>query len=361
MTNKEIVLSYLKNKRFVRTSLLFWLILYLLFMVLQFFGSREGDYMGYIQVSLGIPVIMLIFYINFFLCALFLVRKKSRYFLYNILFLALFLFFIYQYSAADINLVRQQLGTSWLISAIRYLFALTLYYIVLILISTLYWSITYASTKTKENLQIQLKLQNMENEKVIAEKQFLQSQINPHFLYNTLNFFYAKSLSLSPELAESVLLLSNIMRYSLEQKENSSGMVFLEDEIEHINNVIKINQFRFNNKLQIQFLISGSISKVRIVPLVLITLVENAFKHGELLDPAVPVMITLTINENKQAIEFMVKNKKKTGPKEMGTGIGLENTKKRLEFAYNHNHKMELKNEDEFYTAILQLPLFKDV
>jgi LytS/YehU family sensor histidine kinase len=137
-------------------------------------------------------------------------------------------------------------------------------------------------------------------------------------------------------------------------------MVFLENEIEHINNVIKINQFRFNNKLQIQFLISGDTNRVRIVPLVLITLVENAFKHGELLDPAYPVLITLTVDESKQAINFAVKNKKKTGPKEMGTGIGLENTKRRLEFAYNHNHKMELKNEEEFYTATLQLPLFKD-
>ena len=329
-------------------------------MVLQFFGSREGDYVGYMQVTIGIPVIMLIFYINFFLCALFFVRKKGQYFLYNILLLVLFLFIVYQYSATDINTVKNMLHTSLLAAATRFLLAITLYYIVLIIISTLYWSLTYASKKNKENLEIQLKLQNMENEKVIAEKQFLQSQINPHFLYNTLNFFYAKSLSLSPELAESVLLLSNIMRYSLEQKENSSGMVFLENEIEHINNVIKINQFRFNNKLQIQFLISGDTNRVRIVPLVLITLVENAFKHGELLDPAYPVLITLTVDESKQDINFMVKNKKKTGPKEMGTGIGLENTKRRLEFAYTHNHKMELQNEEEFYTAILQLPLFKD-
>ncbi len=330
-------------------------------MVLQFFGSREGDYTGYIQVTTVTPVIILLFYINFFLCTFYLAQKKWVYFLYSLLLFIVFLTLIYFALNSDIILLQKQLQTSHTIAAFNLLFRLAVYYIVLTLISTLYWSITYASKKTKENLVMQLKLRNMENEKVLAERQFLQSQINPHFLYNTLNFFYAKSLKHSPELADSVLLLSNIMRYSLEQKENSSGMAFLEDEIEHINNVIRINQFRFNNKLQIQFLISGNTKKIRIVPLILITLVENAFKHGELLDPADPVLITLTINETKQLITFTVKNKKRKGPKESGTGIGLQNTKRRLEFAYGDNHTMQSNEEEDFYTASLQLPLFKDI
>jgi len=361
MGNSAIIKSYLANKRFVRTSLLFWFILYALMMILQFFGSREGDVMGYVQVTVGIPVIMLFFYVNFFLCALFLVRRKILYFLYSFLCFCCFLFAVWQLGKSDIALIEKRFNQSVFLSSVQYLLSAVLYYLVLILVSTLYWSITYASKKTKENLEIQLKLQHMENEKVIAEKQFLQSQINPHFLYNTLNFFYAKSLGLSPELAESVLLLSSIMRYSLEQKENSSGMAALTDEIDHINNVIRINQFRFNNKLQIQFLISGNTAKVRVLPLILITLVENAFKHGELLDALNPVLIALEIDESNQSINFVVKNKKKKGPKEAGTGIGLENTTKRLAYAYGDKHQLSVQEEVDLYTATLQLPLFKDV
>lgn len=361
MTNKEILLSYLKNKRFLRTSLLFWLIIYLLVMLLQFFASRNGDYVSYIQITVAVPLIMLIFYLNFFLCSFYLSQKRRFYFLYSMFFFIIYLVFIYLFFKGEIASIQKQVEKTWAASTLIFLVRTSVYYIILILISSLYWSITYASKKTKENLEMQLRLRNMENEKVMAEKQFLQSQINPHFLYNTLNFFYAKSLKHSQELADSVLLLSNIMRYSLEQKENSSGMAFLEEETEHINNVIKINQFRFNHKLQIQFLISGGLDKVRIVPLILITLVENAFKHGELLDTSNPVLIMLTIEEGRQLITFTVKNKKKKGPKESGTGIGLDNTRRRLEFAYGNNHSMELKEEADFYTAILQLPLFKDL
>ena len=358
MTNKEIVLAYLKNKRFVRTNLLFWLVLYLFFMLLQYSGSQEGNYNGYLEVTIVLPLFTFIFYCNFFLCALFFIKRKVLYFLFNIILLAIFLALFVSYD--DISKTQALRHYTRITAVLTILAVATFYYIIIILISTSYWSVTYASAKAKETMQIQIRLQHMENEKVIAEKQFLQSQINPHFLYNTLNFFYAKSLTLSPELAESVLLLSNIMRYSLEKNENKMGMVYLEDEIAHINNVIKINQFRFSNKLQIQFLIAGNTDGIRIVPLVLITLVENAFKHGEMLDAAFPVTITLTMDETKQVIDFIVKNKKRTGPKETGTGIGLENTKRRLEFAYGANNTLILKDEEGFYTASLQLPLFKD-
>lgn len=360
MTKKEILSGYTKNKRFVRTSLLFWLLLFLLIMALQFFGSAKGDYNGYIQVAIGIPFIMLIFYINFFLCAFYIIRRTRIYVLISLLLFTGFLLFVHSFSENDIRLITERSRASRAQAVFINLVQAGVYYIIVILISTMYWSLLYATRKTKENLDIQLRLQHMENEKVIAEKQFLQSQINPHFLYNTLNFFYAKSLGLSQELAESVLLLSDIMRYSLEKNENSNGMVLLQDEIGHINNVIRINQYRFNNRLKINFLVSGNTASARIIPLVLITLVENAFKHGELFDPSFPVTLALTIDEEKHSILFSVQNKKKTGPKEMGTGIGLENTRRRLNFAYGDKHSVIINDTDESYTATLQLPLFKD-
>lgn len=359
MNHTGTISSYLTNKRFVRTSLLFWVSLFLLFMILQYFGSAKGDYMGYIQVAIGVPLIMLVFYINFFLCAAFIIKKTRIYILTSVLLLVIFLLIIHWTSEGDIKLITGR-GLSRSQAVFVHLLQASVYYIIVILISTMYWSLLYATRKTKENLDIQLRLQHMENEKVIAEKQFLQSQINPHFLYNTLNFFYAKSLGHSQELAESVLLLSDIMRYSLEKNENSNGMVLLQDEIGHINNVIRINQYRFNNRLKINFMVSGNTAGVRIIPLALITLVENAFKHGDLFDPTFPVTLTLAVDDSKHEVIFSVQNKKKKGPKEMGTGIGLDNTKRRLNFAYGDKHTITISETDESYMATLQLPLFKD-
>jgi two-component system, LytTR family, sensor kinase len=360
MTNREKILLYLGNRRWLFTNLLFWVIIYLLLMAIQFFGGREGDYYTLFKISITAPLVIFVFYSNFFLCELFFLNNRTKYFLYNLLLfipiIAAGLYVTGTKIAIPGNIPEAAISPRF----IYRLFTLALTYVTILLLSALFWSLTYAAKKNKENLTMQLRLQHMENEKIHAEKQFLQSQINPHFLYNTLNFFYAKSLTHSPQLAESVLLLSNIMRYSLEQKENSSGMVYLEDEINHINNFIRINQFRFNNQLQIQFLVSGNTDKVRIVPLVLITLVENAFKHGEMLDAGYPVAMALVVNEAAQTISFEVRNKKSNGPKEKGTGIGLENTKRRLAFTYKGTHQMGLKNEEEFYLATLQLPLFKD-
>ncbi|HAD14804.1 MAG TPA: hypothetical protein DCF33_20445, partial [Saprospirales bacterium] len=120
----------------------------------------------------------------------------------------------------------------------------------------------------------------LEMEKSQANFNFLKAQINPHFLHNTLNFLYAKSLPYSEELSEGILTLSDIMRYALDEQTRQDGKALLADEVEHVNNVIKINQLRFENQLQVHFTVQGSLEGLRIAPFVLITLVENAFKHG---------------------------------------------------------------------------------
>src|SRR6202012_5937473 len=114
----------------------------------------------------------------------------------------------------------------------------------------------------------------LEKEKMQADYLFLKAQINPHFLHNTLNFLYARSLPLSPELSEGILTLSEIMRYSLDNREDGDGKVLLSHEIEHVYNIIRMQQLRFENTLQVQFNLSGEPDGQRILPFVLITLVE---------------------------------------------------------------------------------------
>jgi sensor histidine kinase YesM len=196
----------------------------------------------------------------------------------------------------------------------------------------------------------------LEKEKLEANYQFLKAQINPHFLHNTLNFLYARALPYSAELSEGILTLSEIMRYSLNKEEDEDGKVLLTSEIEHLHNIIKIQQLRFGHALQLVFSTTGNVEGLRVLPLILITIVENAFKHGDLKDPAQPVTIELAITGGNM-LHFKCTNKKKTGPKELSTGIGLDNTRKRLDLAYGDQYFLYIKDQRDLYTVDLAITL----
>jgi sensor histidine kinase YesM len=204
--------------------------------------------------------------------------------------------------------------------------------------------------KTQRKILEAQKLQ-LEVDKSQANFKFLKSQINPHFLHNTLNFLYAKSLPYSAELSEGILTLSDIMRYALNEAVDGDDKAPLKDEIEHVRNVIKINQLRFSNNLNVNFEVNGVLNGADIIPFVLITIVENAFKHGDLQKPEYPIDIKLSVEHSH--LYFYCRNKKKSGPKEISTGLGLDNIRNRLDFAYGSDYKLKIKDEADFYTTEL--------
>lgn len=213
--------------------------------------------------------------------------------------------------------------------------------------------LTHLRDERKQRKILEAQKMQLEVEKSQANFNFLKAQINPHFLHNTLNFLYAKSLPYSAELSEGILTLSDIMRYALSEGNARDGKAPLKDEIEHVRNVIKINQLRFNHNLNVKFNVEGVVNGAVIIPFVLITLVENAFKHGDLKSTEHPIDIALKINDSR--LYFYCCNKKKTGPKELSTGIGLDNIKKRLELAYGNNYCLNVKDESDFYTTELTI------
>ncbi|HEV9036727.1 MAG TPA: histidine kinase [Puia sp.] len=196
----------------------------------------------------------------------------------------------------------------------------------------------------------------LEREKLQADYLFLKAQINPHFLHNTLNFLYARALPLSPELSEGILTLSEIMRYSLDHREEEDGKVLLTRELEHVHNVIRLQQLRFGHSLQVRFVLKGDPAGLRILPFILITLVENAFKHGDLRDPDNPAKIELDVS-GPGSLHFICSNRKKGGPKELSTGIGLDNSRRRLELTYGENYSLYIKDQLDFFTVDLTITL----
>lgn len=211
--------------------------------------------------------------------------------------------------------------------------------------------LTYLYDERKQRKVLEEQKMQLEVEKTQANFNFLKAQINPHFLHNTLNFLYAKSLPYSTELSEGILTLSDIMRYALSEGNAKDGKAPLKEEVEHVRNVIKINQLRFSNTLNVQFEVEGVINGATIIPFVLITLVENAFKHGDLKSPEHPIEVRLSVQGKR--MHFFCRNKKKTGPKELSTGIGLENIRNRLDLAYGKNYAFKIKDDAEFYTTEL--------
>lgn len=220
-------------------------------------------------------------------------------------------------------------------------------------VSLLISYLVFLGDEKKQRKILEEQKMQLEVEKSNANFNFLKAQINPHFLHNTLNFLYAKSIPYSAELSEGILTLSDIMRYALSEGNAKDGKAPLKDEIEHVRNVIKINQLRFSNNLNVKCEVEGVINGAEIIPFVLITLVENAFKHGDLKSSDHPIIVKIKVADG--TLYFYCHNKKKTGPKELSTGIGLDNIQKRLVLAYGDKFIFNVKEDDTFYTTELTI------
>ncbi|MBO9199413.1 MULTISPECIES: sensor histidine kinase [Niastella] len=196
----------------------------------------------------------------------------------------------------------------------------------------------------------------LENQKLRAELSFLEMQVNPHFLFNALNNTYSLSVLENSKLTgNSILKLSELLRYMLYEKSDANNMVLLEKEIRYINSYIDLEKMRHFEMIYFDFSIEGDIRNKRVAPLLLFPLVENAFKHGELTMPDKPVILRLHITD--QQLYFSLENHKNKNVKDKMGGIGVQNVKKRLELIYGNRFTfIETKNED-VYKVNLQLPV----
>lgn len=216
--------------------------------------------------------------------------------------------------------------------------------------------------KTQQNLKNseleRLKIDDLKNKKELEtikyQYAFLRTQINPHFLYNTLNVLFSQALKVSQPLAENILKLSDVMRYALDNSDENNGKVLVQKELDHLQRVIDIQQMRFSDRKQISFKINGEIKDQKIPPLSLITLVENAFKYGDLNDPAHPLEIKISVTE--KIVCLKLKNKKrKTSSDIVSNNIGINNLRQRLDHAFPQKYKLSIQNEQNFYHLQLEI------
>lgn len=181
-----------------------------------------------------------------------------------------------------------------------------------------------------------------------AELQFLRSQINPHFLFNTLNNIYSLVYEQSPKAPAAMLQLSGLMRYVLYEKKE---MVPVSKEWDYIQNFITLQKLRFDYELPVQLSLEGETNNHLIPPYLLIPFIENAFKHGDFRND--PLKITLSVTGS--SLLFTICNRIGHQNKDEAGGIGLDNVKRRLQLLYPGSHELETKTENGLFTAQLRL------
>lgn len=197
----------------------------------------------------------------------------------------------------------------------------------------------------------------LKNEKLTAELKFLKNQINPHFLFNTLNNLYALAYSQSPQTTEVISKLSQMMRYMV--YDSNHDQVPLEKEIEYMRNYIALEKLRLNKEIPIDFEVKGDVGNKKIVPLLLIPFLENAFKHG-VANNNNDTWVKAVLNGDRNHVSLTVSNSKlqlNGSAASSDHGIGLENVRKRLELNYPGKHHLNITDQESRYTATLDLQL----
>jgi two-component system LytT family sensor kinase len=304
----------------------------------------------YLVIEIGYTVMMLVcFYVASLLVAPLLVRKK--YIKAVLLAATTFMVMVSYRYAIEYYFFKPVLGFDnyngnvW--GFYHYVSNIFFYYFPSYFVYGLMYFFIVAWYKTQHRQQ------ELEKEKAAAELSFLRSQLNPHFLFNSINDIYSLTYQQSEQAPAALLKLSDILRYML--REGGEDDMPLQSEVKYLENVIELQRISTKGAACINLNIEGYIGSQKIATLLLIAFVENAFKHGLLTESENPVHIRLFATDS--SIKFTVHNKKNRHQKDKTPGIGLNNVRRRLELMYPERHSLVIDDEAEFYTVNLTLQL----
>jgi LytS/YehU family sensor histidine kinase len=214
--------------------------------------------------------------------------------------------------------------------------------------------ITSALKMIRLGIKRQLAEKELAAKQLEAELQLLRAQINPHFLFNTLNNLYSLTLEKSDQAPTIVVKLSELMRYMLETSKHERSS--LQSEIDFINNYLALEKLRLDNRATIDFEVVGEPQQKTIASLLLIPFIENAFKHGINATAGNAYLHSqLRIEENE--LFFFIENSRATNRSTESTGTGLENVKRRLHLLYPNNHQLIIENDGTKFSVNLQLSM----
>lgn len=219
-----------------------------------------------------------------------------------------------------------------------------------ILYGTGYYFLVNYIRKREKGLIQDIENEKLKNDVLRAEQDFLRAQINPHLLFNTLSFIKYAAKKKPDEADEAVIRLSGIMSFALE---NNSKTILVSTELEQVENIIGLNQLRFNHTLHIRYVKNLQDKQATIIPIVLLTLVENIFKHGNLLDAAYPAEIY--IESDQQHLLVRTSNLPNRNSYIKSHNKGLANIRSRMEQYYADKYHFTHEMDDNLFKVELRI------
>jgi len=221
---------------------------------------------------------------------------------------------------------------------------------------TLFIGVTTALKLLRNDMRHRLQLQELKAQQLQTELHLLKSQINPHFLFNTLNNLFSLARKNSAGTADGIAHLSHLMRYMI--YDSSVERIGGDKEVEQIQRIIELQKLRYSkdDPVRIVFEVEGDPAAVLIPPMILVPFVENAFKYG--LNPTAPSFIEIKLRFEESSFEFSLRNSIHEGQEQRENGekgLGLRNVRRQLEILYPQNHELLINREDATFAVTLKV------
>lgn len=324
--------------------LFFWL--FILFFYVLFFGRKNNNYIQtFFFVGLLMPVtIGASYFLNYFLVPKYLMRERYRFFLLYFIYVLIGSLCAEMMIAMLTFIVMAGLRTQAMSSAsFDLIFLLTSLLMVVFLAVAIKMILHWRQSKED--------YQKLMRDKVETELKFLKTQLNPHFLFNTLNNLYYLSTEKSDKAPQAILALSEILDYVLHA--GKSVLVPLSKELKQVDNYIALELLRYEERVSIETKYSGDLDRHKIGPMILITLIENAFKHG-VMPVAGKTWIKFQVECNESFVSISMSNSTQT--QTSGSGIGLTNLKSQLNYLYSDNFVLKVNHGNNKFMIKMELP-----
>ena len=345
MSRIESLIDHLFTRRRWMVHVFFWVAVFLFYIV--FFGRKNSNYL---QTSFFVGMLMPVtivttYFFNYLLIPRFLMKGRYWFFLlYTVytligsIFLEMIIAFLTFIVIADLQRTNMSPASMDLVFILTSL--LLVVFLGVAIKMVLHWRLS------KEEYQ-KLKLDKAE-----LELRFLKTQLHPHFLFNTLNNLYYLAIEKSDHAPKAILALSELLDYVL--NETKKPFVPIEQELQQVNNYIALESLRYSDRLDVRVQTEGPMSDRKIAPMLLITLIENSFKHGVAKSKG-RAWINLTITGTSNQVVIAVGNSVKPEQRPENEGVGLQNLRGMLRMVYEDRVVFSVSPQPESFEVHLQL------
>jgi two-component system LytT family sensor kinase len=331
------------TRRRILYHVLFWIALYILDVLIFGFGYENLDHFVLLVLAEVPPQVLLAYSVMYWIIPRYVKQKRFLESLFFLTVIFIFSGFVGHLLFFALNLYEANIA----IGDIPKIFVRGFY-------ALLHGSIAIAIKLIKMWYENERRVSEMEKSKLESELKMLRDQVNPHFMFNTLNNLYGLIGKNPIHAQESVLRLSRIMHHMLH--ESGQSLISMQQEIRCIRDYIELEKLRYPGNLSISLNVHEEVNNLAIVPLTIFPFVENSFKHGasEMIKDA---WINVDFSIFRNSFVFKIENGKGPSLSSRQSGIGLNNVKRRLELIYGEDHSLQIIDGAETFLVILKIGL----